>query len=235
MQVFQVLRLRHQVREDGAHARLKLVRLRKIVQVRGQIELGLVVDATVGPLVVLDPAVIEHLLDRGASAGVLVEGTLDEADGILGHISQQVVVRLILRNIIIHTLLGWILRMSAIIERRSASQENISDDSCSPAIDLIIVRLLFDQLGSHVHGASKGKSLLVIWVVFRRESKICQLDVDLVIVHIIGVLLAQKILRLQISMHDVLLVHEVEGEEDLLDNVRRLRLCEPVHGSDLVQ
>ena len=191
------------------------------MQVGRQIKLCLIVQI-VFTLVVFDPVMVDHLLDRGSSVRVFVEGALDKVDSIFRYISQQAVVRFILRNIIIHPLLGWI-RISAIVEGRCARQQNVRNDTCCPAINLIVVRLLFDQLRSHIHGAAEGEGLLVIRVIFRRKSKICQLHINLIVVDVISVLLAQKILRLEISVHDVLLVHEVEGEKNLLDHVSSLR------------
>ena len=57
MQVFQVFRLCHQVGKDRANARLKLVRLRKIMQVGRQIKLCLIVHF-VFTLIVYDPSML---------------------------------------------------------------------------------------------------------------------------------------------------------------------------------
>ena len=62
MQVFQVFRLCHQIGKDRANARLKLVRLRKIMQVGRQIKLCLIVQI-VFTLIIFDPVMVDHLLD----------------------------------------------------------------------------------------------------------------------------------------------------------------------------
>lgn len=61
VQIFQVLRLRHQVDKDGAHSRLELVRLGEVVEIGRQIKLRLIVKVF-RIAVVLDPFVRQHLL-----------------------------------------------------------------------------------------------------------------------------------------------------------------------------
>lgn len=75
--------------------------------------------------------------------------------------------------------------------------------------------------------------MLLFWVILGCKSEICQLDIDLFVVDIVGVLLAEQILWFQVTVHDVLLVHEVESKEDLLDHMSRLRLSELLQASNL--
>lgn len=61
VQIFQVLRLRHQVDKDGADSRLELVRLGEVVEIGRQIKLSLIVKVF-RIAVALDPFVRQHLL-----------------------------------------------------------------------------------------------------------------------------------------------------------------------------
>ena len=60
-------------------------------------------------------------------------------------------------------------------------------------------------------------------VVLGRETEVSQFDDDLAIV----VLLAKQVFWLQIAVHNVLTVHVVQGEQDLLDDVCSVALREP--------
>ena len=64
-----------------------------------------------------------------------------------------------------------------------------------------------------------------------RKSEICELHCDLAIL----TLFAKKIFGLQITMHDVLVVHVIQGQTKLLDNVSCLAFLKHTHALDLVK
>ena len=61
MQIFQVLRLRHQVGKDGAHSGLEMVCLGEVVKVLGKIKFRLIVEL-VRVVIILEPVMRQHLL-----------------------------------------------------------------------------------------------------------------------------------------------------------------------------
>ena len=90
-----------------------------------------------------------------------------------------------------------------VIEGRGTREKDVCYDADGPDIDLIVVGGFRAELGSHVEGAAEGQRLLLVLIVLRCKTKISQLDPNILIVHIVGIFLAQDILGLQISVHDV--------------------------------
>ena len=98
-----------------------------------------------------------------------------------------------------------------VIEGRRTREKDECYDANGPDIDLVVVGGLCTELGSHVEGAAEGQCLLLVLIVLRCKTKIGQLDPNIFIIHVIGIFLAQDIFRLQISVHDVFLVHVVQS------------------------
>jgi len=192
------------------------------VQVSTQVKLSLLAKLII-PLVIFDPTMVQHLLDGGSAAWILVQSHPDEVLSFFRCVLQEGVVWLVLDNIIVDAILRRVL-VAAGVERWRSSQQDVGNDTCSPAINFEVIRFLFNELRRHVNGTTQRKRLLLVGIILGCKSKICQLDVDLIIINIISVLFAQEILRLKISMHNVLLVHEVEGKKQLFDNMGSLRL-----------
>jgi len=68
---------------------------------------------------------------------------------------------------------------------------------------------------------------LSIRVIFHREAEVSQFDYNLVWVQIARHL-TEDVLRLQITMHDVLAMHKVQGEKHLMDDAASTLLCEAI-------
>jgi len=113
------------------------------VQVRRKINLGLVVELLdLG--VILDPSVVEHLLDRDTITRTFSQGNLNELDGLVGDVLQQTVVRLVELNVLVHAILGRVIWVSPIVEGRRTRQQNVRNDSSRPTVDLKVVSLFLD-------------------------------------------------------------------------------------------
>lgn len=95
------------------------------------------------------------------------------------------------------------------------SQELVGKDAYSPDINLIVVGLLIDELRCHiVHCAAKGHPPLVDGVC--GPSKVTQLHVHPFKVH------DEDVLRFDVAMDDVPLLHVNECTHNLSDDVSRL-------------
>ena len=70
--------------------------------------------------------------------------------------------------------------------------------------------------------------MLLVRIVSCSKSKICQFDIKF-IVSSIRVVLTEDVLGLQVSMHNVLLMHEVKSEEELLNYISSLNLGKLLH------
>lgn len=87
----------------------------------------------------------------------------------------------------------------------------------------MVILFLFAELWCHTKWTTELESLLVSFrVVLGREAEVSQFDDDLAIIF----LLAKQVFWLQIAMHNVLAVHVVESEQDLLDDVCGVALRE---------
>ena len=87
----------------------------------------------------------------------------------------------------------------------------------------MVILFLFAELWCHTKWTAERESLLVSFrVVLGCEAEVSQFDDDLAIIF----LLAKQVFWLQIAMHNVLAVHVVESEQDLLDDVCGVALRE---------
>ena len=65
----------------------------------------------------------------------------------------------------------------------------------------------------------------MLWCIEASEPEVCQLQVELAwLGRFLGC--QQDVFWLQVSVYDVLLVHVIEGEEELLDRIRGLALAQ---------
>ena len=87
------------------------------------------------------------------------------------------------------------------------SKEHISDYSDGPNVHLAIVGFRPAELGGHVQRTAKRERIRLVFAVVRSEAKISKLDDDLPIFS----LFTEKVLRLEVAVHDILQVHVVEG------------------------
>ena len=163
-----------------------------------------------------------------------MECCLNESFYFVRALRKFFVLRLVVDDILVYAFLREALCCISVVERRLTHKEDIGDDTDSPNINLVIIFYLFAELRSHVERASKGKSLLLVWIVSCCKSKICQFDVK-VIVSSIRVVLTEDVLGLQVSMHNVLLMHEVKSEEQLLNHICSLNLCKLLHLANLLK
>ena len=101
----------------------------------------------------------------------------------------------------------------------SPSQELISEDSDSPDIYLFIVGLLLDQLRGHIISCpAEGHASLIDCV--SRPTKVAQLHVHPLQVH------NEYVLRLDVTMNHVPVLHVYQRMHNLPDYVPRLLLDE---------
>ena len=109
----------------------------------------------------------------------------------------------------------------------------MSNDTDAPNVDTFVVFVLTDDLWSHVQWAAKHLLELLLRVIETSEPKVSQLDVWVILVCTLlwG---DEDVLWLDVSVSDVLLVHVVDGQQDLLQNVGCLSLCESLHFQDVV-
>ena len=98
----------------------------------------------------------------------------------------------------------------------------------------MVILDLSAELRGHVERASQGQCLLLGWIIFCCKSKVRQFNVNLIGSRIL-VVLTEDVLGLQVSMHNVLLMHEVESEKELLDYISGLHLGELLHLADLLK
>ena len=126
------------------------------------------------------------------------------------------------------------MRCISVIERRLAHEEDIGDDTDGPDVNLEVIFYLFTKFWGHVEWTSKGQCLLLVWIVSCSESKVRQFNVNLISARI-RVVFTQDVLRLQVSMHNVLLMHEIKSEEELLDHISSLHLRKLLHLADLLK
>lgn len=106
-----------------------------------------------------------------------------------------------------------LLALTVLVEEgRSTSEQNVGNHTYCPDINLHIVVIFPAKFGRHVERASKTKILSLIVIVSGGEAEVGQLDSNLLVVAV-GVLLHKDVLRLQVTMHDVLVVHKVESKE----------------------
>ena len=111
------------------------------------------------------------------------------------------------------------VRVGCPSERSSPGEKLISEDSHSPDIYLFIVGLLLDQLRGHIVSCpAEGHASLIDCV--SRPTKVAQLHVHPLQVH------NEYVLRLDVTMNHVSVLHVYQRMHDLPDYVPRLLLDE---------
>ena len=173
-------------------------------------------------LVALDPSVFQQLGNRRPVPWVFLNALLDEFAKLCG----VVIAEKHKRAIIVHDAVmdAFLCGVATPVEEgRLTRHQDECDDTDGPHIDFVVVLDLLHQLGRHVKRTTEGQVLHLVWLKPRGESKIGQFDRKVIAVAV-SVLLNQNVLRLQVTVHDVLQVHAVECEEQLVDDVSYLCL-----------
>ena len=163
---------------------------------------------------ILEPAELEQLSHCVSLGRILNQARLDEVLGLLRTLRELFPLGLFLADGLVDRRLGLT------DEGGIAGQTSKRNDSHRPTVHLVIVRVLFAQLWSHVERATQGERLFLARLEVRSETKIGQLDLDVPFF----VLFGQQILRLKVAMHDVEPMHVVEGKSELSDDVCRFLL-----------
>ena len=163
---------------------------------------------------------------------IFLECCLNESFNFVRALVKFFIFRLVVDDIPVNAFLGEALCCISVVERRLTNKEDIGDDTDSPDVDLVVIFNLSTELWGHVEWASKGQCLLLVWIVSCSKSKVRQFNVDLIGSRI-RVVLTEDVLGLQVSMHDVLLMHEVESEEELLDHISGLHFSKLLHLANL--
>lgn len=101
--------------------------------------------------------------------------------------------------------------LSLAVERWTAGEQDVCDDANAPNINTLIVGHFIHDLGRHVKGRAEHLLQLELWVIEAGKAEVCQLDIDLG--GVTRLLWGQQyILRLDVPVRDVLLVHVVESK-----------------------
>ena len=93
------------------------------------------------------------------------------------------------------------------IEGRLATEKDVSHAARTPDVDLCIIFLMANDLRRHVHWTAKHLLHLILGLVKRRKPEISQLNIQ--VLNRVN----KDILRLDISMHHIVFVHIVQGQE----------------------
>lgn len=100
----------------------------------------------------------------------------------------------------------------------------------TPDIDFAVVVSARHDFWGHIQWAAKDLFKATHRVADGSKSEICQLKTHLVVRGVMD----QHVLRLYISVNDVLLVHVVEWQKDLLNELSSLRLREHLVFDDMI-
>ena len=111
-------------------------------------------------------------------------------------------------------------------EGRIARQHDVNDDGGAPHVGLRVVLFVPDDLGRHVDGAAEDLRQLLLLIKVLSEPKVS----DLYLKSIALDSLNQDVLGLDVSVRNGLLVHVVQGVEELFGHYLHLLLC---HGAQI--
>jgi len=157
---------------------------------------------------VLDnPRVVKEFLDGRSLIRRLLQSGGDE---ILSFLTDSVPVatsqvELLLLNVFVDFVFG------ATKEGRLSTEKNVDDDTGGPHVDLLVVLFLAGKLRGHVERTAEGKVHLLVREK-HCETEVCQLHVQ------VFVTLAEKILGLEVSVSNSLLVHVVKSKQKLVND-----------------
>ena len=117
-------------------------------------------------------------------------------------------------------------------ERRAARQQDVGQYSNTPNVNFAVVRLLAHNFWCHVKRASEHLGFAFGRIQKGCKSEISQLQSDVVGCHTLD----QDIFRLDVSVDDILLVHIVDREQDLLHELgTRMLIKHFVFDDEVVQ
>jgi hypothetical protein len=115
------------------------------------------------------------------------------------------------------------------VEGRHTGQQDVSNDTCRPDIALLIV-VFVEHLGSDVVWRAELLVKISVRVVDERGAEVDDLDLIKLLV-----LLEENILRLEVSVDDVVLMAVVDAGKDLLHQDRTVSLGKLAALQDLVE
>ena len=166
---------------------------------------------------IFKPWVLEKLCSRCTLCNSLGKSELEEADGLL---ADGLEIRFIVVDICVDDH-AFNLLLSLAWVRVPARQQHVGDHADTPNIDLLVVSRLHllilanpYDLRCHVEWTAQNEVEALLRIKEAREAKISNLNTQ-----VIDVLrLEEDVLWLEIAMCDVLAVHVVDSEQDLVHN-----------------
>lgn len=166
---------------------------------------------------VLEPWVREQLRSRRSLTDLLRKGLLQEVDGLLANWLEErfVVVDVGVDDHVLDLLLG----LAGV--RVAARQQHVGDDADAPNVDLLVIghlNLLIltnaNDLRSHVQRTTEDEVEALLWVEKARETEVSNLYTQIVDI----LRLEKNVLWLQVTMRDVLVMHVVDSQQDLVND-----------------
>lgn len=164
-----------------------------------------------------EPWVRKQLCCRRSLTDLLREGLLQEVDGLLANRLEE---RFVVVDVGVddHTL-DLLLGLARV--RVAARQQHVGDDADAPNVDLLVIghlNLLIltnaNDLGSHVQRTTEDEVEALLWVEKARETEVSNLYTQIVDI----LRLEENVLWLQVTMRDVLVMHVVDSQQDLVNN-----------------
>ena len=170
----------------------------------------------------------QGLLSRESSLRILREAFHDELDCLWGQLCFNTAK---LGDVSDDRLLDIWLCFAK--ERRAARQQYVRDYTYCPNIDALVIGLLTYNLRCHIQWRAQNLLKSGLWLVKDCEAKVCQLQVQLA--RLVGLFRCeQNVLRFDVTMRNVLLVHVVERQKKLLDEACGCTFAQPLDLNDVV-
>lgn len=107
-----------------------------------------------------------------------------------------------------------------IIKRKYTRKEDVCNDAQTPDIYLFLVSLAFNYFRSHILDCAYTAIQTQVLMVHGRKPKVRHLDVEVVQLGRIH----QDIVKLKVSVHDLLAMHIIQHKKYLLNNLARILL-----------
>mmetsp|Transcript_49296 Transcript_49296/g.127067 ORF Transcript_49296/g.127067 Transcript_49296/m.127067 type:complete len:319 (-) Transcript_49296:51-1007(-) len=176
---------------------------------------------------VLHPGVIQRLLRRESVLRLHLEESPDQILGILRNILPIRVVE----GEVAEPNLRQHICVSVPVERGITTEQHICDDAATPDVHRLVV-LPSQNLRGHVVRSTGLGGHDNVWPEHVRQAEVDDLE-DRFLNRGLGG--EEEVFGLEVSMADVVLVHVVDGAENVLHDSRRLHLGEVARVDDAVE
>eukprot|EP01136_Pigoraptor_vietnamica_P018181 Opistho-1_new@64398 len=209
-------------RRDGLSGHLELARL----AVRLEVHANRRADVDVARRLARDPRVLEDLVGREALLGIHHEHLLDH---VLGRLRDCGPVRRVKLKVALHDLLekhGVVV----VVKRGITAQQNVRNHADGPEIDGLAVTLLPENLGGDIVGRAAGRLKAEVVVDEFGEAKVGDHDVRVRLLRP-----EEKVLGLEVSVHNIERVEVADGRRDLPHEARRVLLRETALVNDAIK